>query len=117
MKDTCPINYELDKCSSKDYGLTYVTCCHNKERETMKKFEIVFYHYHCCQTQTFHVIAKDEDDAKRLFLLENGEDTESWIEYIGELHDHYFYTEEKILEKIKRHEEWKKANQNESKNL
>jgi hypothetical protein len=29
---TCPINYDLDNCSSKEYGLTCETCFHNENK-------------------------------------------------------------------------------------
>ena len=32
MSFNCPIDYNLDKCSSKEYGLTCDTCFHNGER-------------------------------------------------------------------------------------
>lgn len=30
LRPSCPINYDLDKCSSKEYGLSCETCCHGK---------------------------------------------------------------------------------------
>ena len=33
MSFNCPIDYNLDKCSSKEYGLTCDTCFHSKKRK------------------------------------------------------------------------------------
>lgn len=38
--NTCPVNFDLSKCSSKDYGLTCKTCFHHKKLwEIIKKIE------------------------------------------------------------------------------
>lgn len=38
-KFSCPVNYNLNNCSSKEYGLTCDTCFHNKDDPNEKEIE------------------------------------------------------------------------------
>jgi hypothetical protein len=67
--------------------------------EELKRYEVIFYNRFAQETQTFHVIAKNKFRAGRLFYLRY--DRKSFfdcIEYIGEIKEDYFWTEEKIHE-------------------
>lgn len=68
----------------------------------MKQYEIIFYNRFGCQTQKFYVIAKDKEDAERLFWLMYDKQIyhDDCIEYISEYRGVHFYTEEEILARI-----------------
>jgi len=38
MKFKCPINYDINNCSSKQYGLTCETCFHMDDNKDEKKY-------------------------------------------------------------------------------
>lgn len=59
----------------------------------MKKFEIIYYNYVGQSSNRLFVLAKDEDDARRLFsLIKNPAD----IEEIYEYSEPKFLTEEQL---------------------
>jgi len=37
MKFKCPVNYNINNCSSKEYGLTCETCFHSEDEEYLIK--------------------------------------------------------------------------------
>jgi hypothetical protein len=68
----------------------------------MVKYEILFFNRFASETQTLNVLAKDEEDAERLFYLFYPiESYYDCIESITEYIEH-FWTEEEILERKKK---------------
>lgn len=59
----------------------------------MKKFEIIYYHFHGQSYNRFYILANDSEDAKRIFNFYLHKD---WIEEIYEYDEPNFYTEEEI---------------------
>jgi hypothetical protein len=52
----------------------------------MKKFLVVFYNRFACQTQTYEVMANDDEEAERLFYLKYPKESyHDCIENIKEL--------------------------------
>ena len=45
MKFKCPVNYDLENCSSKEYGLTCETCFHMEDTEIFTPSELKAIHY------------------------------------------------------------------------
>lgn len=68
----------------------------------MKQYEVCYFTYTGHGYQKFYVIAKDEHEAKSLFLkFYYTHHEESSIEYIKEYEPPKFYTEESINERLK----------------
>ena len=62
------------------------------------KYIVLFYNRFAQQQQTFKVIAASEEDAERLFYLKHPKESyHDCIEYIEEVSEEHYFTEEEIL--------------------
>jgi hypothetical protein len=62
------------------------------------KYNVLFYNRFAQQQQTFKVISSNEENAERLFYLKHPiESYHDCIEYIEEVGEEHYFTEEELL--------------------